>query len=278
MPNLVHLSLSVWYADYIPEEDLEGQRLPLPEYNLVRRIVEPKFATIVSIEIGGKCISRDQLVCLLKVPDLRLASLNLLKQHPPIVDAAVINAITTYQTGIVHLSLNILYISTEHFNLLCRHLKKLITLRFYGRVSDSCGLDSFIYLKELRTLQIERFYDYLSNFPKLTILKRLLDKPRDIQLTHLDINFGRYNRHSPMSIDNAKECLRFIASRLLKLTFLSLSSCPLDENLFREITTNLVNLVVLRVEDCNISDDALTGLKDVGVDVDRPPLSNLKST
>ncbi|XP_065574806.1 uncharacterized protein LOC136036474 [Artemia franciscana] len=289
MPKLVHLSLSVKCGDYIPENDLEGRMSPRPEYNLVRRIVEPKFATIVSVEVGQRCISGDQLVGLLKVPDLRLTSLNILFNG---VDDAIINAITTHQTGIVHLSMNINHVSNEHFNLLCRHLEKLITLRICGSLSNSCGLESLIYLKELKTLEIARFdfYDYLSNFPKPTILQRLLDTPRDIQLTHLDIDFGMSDRHSCFryqkedldylipkpAIDNAKECLRFIASRLQKLTFLSLSSCPLDEHLFREITTNLVNLVVLRVENCNIGDDALTGLKDVEIDASRPPLSHLK--
>ncbi|KAK2723859.1 hypothetical protein QYM36_002269 [Artemia franciscana] len=273
MTNLVHLSLSLTGVKVtIPEHDLHSQMLPRPEYNIVRRIVEPKFATIVSISVDQNCISRDRLVCLLKVPDLRLTSLNLLTVTG-FVDGAVINAIATHQIEIVHLFINICYISTEHFDLLCRHLEKLVTFHFYGTLLDSCWLESLMYFKELRTLIIEDFklHDF-SNFPEPTILQRLLDKPRDIQLTHLDIDFG-FLQHT---LNIAKMCLRFVASRLLKLTFLRLSLCPLDDNLFREITTNLINLVVLRVENCSISDDALTGLKNIEIDASRPPLRHLK--
>ncbi|KAK2718293.1 hypothetical protein QYM36_005558 [Artemia franciscana] len=269
MTNLVHLSLVKCYLD--------SQMLPRPEYNIVRRIVEPKFATIVSISVDQNCISRDQLVCLLKVPDLRLTSLNL-PTETGFVDGAVINAIATHQTEIVHLFINISYISTEHFDLLCRHLEKLVTFHFYGTLSDSCWLESLMYFKELRTLIIQNidFHDF-SNFPEPTILQRLLDKPRDIQLTHLDIDFGlSFHLISKTAVNNVKECLRFVASRLLKLTFLRLSNCPLDENLFRDITTNLINLVVLRVKSCNISGDALTGLKNIEIDASRPPLRHLK--
>ena len=66
-------------------------------------------------------------------------------------------------------------------------------IHFYGILSDSCGLESLIYSKELRTLKIKGFGfdDYLSNFPqqKPAILKRLLEKPWNIQLTHLDLEF-----------------------------------------------------------------------------------------
>ncbi|KAK2723862.1 hypothetical protein QYM36_002272, partial [Artemia franciscana] len=220
MTNLVHLSLSLTGGDSVPEYDVEGRLLPRPKYNLVRRIVEPKFATIVSLCVDQNCISKDQLVCLLKVPDLRLTSLNLYQYG--LVDDAVINAIATHQTEIVHLFINI------------------------------------------------------CNFPEPTILQRLLDKPRDIQLTHLDIDFGFLDDLSQPTLNIAKMCLRFVASRLLKLTFLRLSLCPLDENLFREITTKLINLVVLRVENCDISDDALTGLKNIEIDASRPPLRHLK--
>ncbi|XP_065571010.1 uncharacterized protein LOC136033920 isoform X2 [Artemia franciscana] len=130
MTNLVHLSLSLTGGDSVPEYDVEGRLLPRPKYNLVRRIVEPKFATIVSLCVDQNCISKDQLVCLLKVPDLRLTSLNLYQYG--LVDDAVINAIATHQTEIVHLFINIWYISTEHFDLLCRHLEKLVTIHFYG--------------------------------------------------------------------------------------------------------------------------------------------------
>ncbi|XP_065573731.1 uncharacterized protein LOC136035711 isoform X1 [Artemia franciscana] len=280
MTNLVHLSLSLTDGDTylnmiipdglnIPEYDLDS---PRPECNIVRSIVETKFATIVSISVGPYCISRDQLICLLKEPDLRLTSLNLY-----IVDDAVINAIATHQTEIVHLFINIGCISTESFNLLCRHLEKLETFHLWY-IYD-CGLESLLYFKELRTLKIQDFssHDFLSNFPKPTILQRLLDKPWDLQLTHLDIEFG-FPLHliSKTVVNNAKECLRFVASRLLKLTFLRLSVCPLDENLFRDITTNLVNLIVLRVENCNISDDALAGLKHMEIDTYTPPLRHLK--
>ncbi|KAK2702369.1 hypothetical protein QYM36_019020, partial [Artemia franciscana] len=276
MTNLVHLSLSLTGGDSVPEYDLHSQMLPRPEYNIVRRIVEPKFATIVSISVDQNCISRDQLVCLLKVPDLRLTSLNLLTVTG-FVDGAVINAIATHQTEIVHLFINICYISTEHFDLLCRHLEKLVMFHFYGTLSDSCWLESLMYFKELRTLIIKNFdlHDF-SNFPEPTILQGLLDKPRDIQLTNLDIDFGFLDDLSQPTLNIAKMCLRFVASRLLKLTFLRLSLCPLDENLFREITTNLMSLVVLRVENCNISDDALTGLKNIEIDASRPPLRHLK--
>ncbi|XP_065576891.1 F-box and leucine-rich repeat protein 13-like isoform X1 [Artemia franciscana] len=249
MPKLVHLSLSLMGCDYIPIYDLEGQMLPRPEYNLVR-IVEPKFATIVSISFGHNCISRDQLVCLLKVPDMRLISLNLNGIYAAeFIDDTVINAIATHQTEIVHLFINRYFISNESFNLLCRHLEKLETLHLYGirnALSRVCLLEFLIYFKELRTLKIEDFG------PKPTILQRLLDKPLDMHLTHLDINFpqGHVLDEREPAFNNAKMCLRFVASRLLKLTFLRLRSCPLDNNLFREITTNLVNLVVLRVENC----------------------------
>ncbi|XP_065559614.1 F-box/LRR-repeat protein 20-like isoform X2 [Artemia franciscana] len=78
------------------------------------------------------------------------------------------------------------------------------------------------------------------------------------------------------ALNIAKMCLRFVASRLLKMTFLHLSSFDLDEYLFREVTTNLVNLVVLGVINCNISDDALTGLKHLEIDASTPPLRHLK--
>ena len=122
MPKLVHLSLSMRDDYHIPEYYLEPRRLPRPEYNLVRRIVEPKFAIIVSGSVGQNFISRDQLVCLLKVPDLRLTSLNLYQSG--LVDGAVINAIANHQTEIVHLFMNTHYIFTEPFNLLCRNLEK----------------------------------------------------------------------------------------------------------------------------------------------------------
>ncbi|KAK2702366.1 hypothetical protein QYM36_019017 [Artemia franciscana] len=278
MTNLVHLSLSLTGVDNIPEYDLDSQMLPRPEYNIVRRIVGPKFATIVSISVDQNCISRDQLVCLLKVPDLRLTSLNLLTVAG-FADGAVINAIATHQTEIVNLFINIRYISTEHFDLLCRHLEKLVTFHFYGTLSVSCCLESLMYFKELRTPIIKDFdLHHSSNFPEPTILQRLLNEPRDIQLTHLDIDFGFLDDLDEPTLDIAKMCLRFVASRLLKLTFLRLSLCPLDENLFREIITNLINLVVLRVENCDISDDALTGLKNMEIDASRPPLRHLKST
>ena len=192
-----------------------------------------------------------------------------------LVDDAVINDIAIHQTEIVHLFINICYISTEHFDLLCRHLEKLVTFHFYGTLSDSCWLESLMYFKELRTPIIKDFdLHHSSNFPEPTILQRLLNEPRDIQLTHLDIDFGFFQH----TLNFAKMCLRFVASRLLKLTFLRLSLCPLDENLFREITTNLINLVVLRVPMCNISDDALTGLEHMETDASKPPLHLLKST
>ncbi|XP_065578698.1 uncharacterized protein LOC136039142 isoform X1 [Artemia franciscana] len=286
MPKLVHLSLSLKDGDYIPEYDIEGRILPRLEYNLVRRIVEPKFATIVSISVDYSCISRDQLICLLKVPDLRLTSLNLLTGD--LVDDAVINAIATHQTEIVHLFINLYFISNESFNLLCLHLEKLETFHFYGTPMTSyyhypCGLESLLYFKELRTLKIARFgyNEYLSNFPqqKPAILERLLDKPLDIHLTHLDIDSGFYFEYPDLSepaFNNTKECLRFIASRLLKLTFLRLSLCPLDKNLFREITTNLVNLVVLRVERCSMSDDSSTELQDMEIYASGPQFRHLK--
>ncbi|KAK2702377.1 hypothetical protein QYM36_019028, partial [Artemia franciscana] len=275
MPKLVHLSLSLIGVDNIPEYNLDSQMLPRPEYNIVRRIVEPKFATIVSISVDRNCISRDQLICLLKEPDLRLTSLKLYQYD--IVDDAVIDTIATHQTEIVHLFINICYISTEHFDLLCRHLEKLVTFHFYGTLSDSCWLESLKYFKELRTLIIKDLNLHnFSNFPEPTILQRWLDKPRDIQLTHLDIGFSFRDDLSQPTLNIAKMCLRFVASRLLKLTFLRLSLCPLDENLFREITTNLINLVVLRVPMCNISDDALTGLEHMETDASKPPLHLLK--
>ncbi|XP_065571007.1 uncharacterized protein LOC136033919 isoform X2 [Artemia franciscana] len=278
MTNLVHLSLSLKGRDYIPEFALFSPPQTRPEYNLVRRIVEPKFATIVSISVGQDCISRDQLICLLKEPDLRLTSLKLANQYDlddAFVDDAVIYTIATHQTKIVHLFMDTFCISTVPFNLLCRHLEKLETFHLRGKFSDSFGLESLLYFKELRTLKIE---DFLSNFPKPTILQRLLDKPWDILLTHLDIDFFGFSVHliSKTAVNHVKECLRFVASRLLKLTFLRLSLCPLDENLFREITTNLINLVVLRVENCNKSDDALAGLKHMEIDAYTPPLHHLK--
>ncbi|XP_065576835.1 uncharacterized protein LOC136037905 [Artemia franciscana] len=280
MPKLVHLSLSGRSGDYrwegghyIPEYALECRNLP--KYNLVQRIIKPKFATIVSISVDQFFISSDQLVCLLKVPALRLTSLNLYQSN--LVNDAVINAIVTHQTKIVHLFINTFYLySLEPFNLLCRHLEKLETFHFKGSLSNSWGLESLLYFKELRTLKIKGYLDnYENRFPKPTILQRLLDKPRDILLTHLDIEFDLYGFSEP-TINIVKMCVRFIASRFLKLTVLRLSSCPLDENLFREITTNLVNLVVLRVEDCNLSDNALTGLKHMETDASTPPLHHLK--
>ncbi|XP_065583761.1 uncharacterized protein LOC136042729 [Artemia franciscana] len=205
MPKLVHLSLSsksdhipFFVGYYIPEYDLEGRMLPRPEYNLVRRIVEPKFATIVSISVDHNRISRDKLVRLLKVPDLRLTSLDLYKSG--LFNHAVINAIATHQTEIVHLSI-INDIFTEPFNLLYRNLEKLETFHLWGTLSNSCELESLIYFKELRTLKMEGldFDDYLSNFPqeKPAILKRLLDKTWDIQLTHLDLDFDFLENNLP---------------------------------------------------------------------------------
>ncbi|XP_065583373.1 uncharacterized protein LOC136042339 isoform X2 [Artemia franciscana] len=115
MPKLIHLSLSMRDDDYVPEYDLVRRRLPRPKYNLVRRVVEPKFATIVSISVGQNCINSGQLIYLLKVPDLRLTSLNLYQYG--LVDGAVINAIATHQTEIVHLFIKLscfflLYLST----------------------------------------------------------------------------------------------------------------------------------------------------------------------
>ncbi|XP_065579653.1 uncharacterized protein LOC136039741 isoform X2 [Artemia franciscana] len=279
MTNLVHLSLSLT-DNNIPEYDLDSQMLPRPEYNIVRRIVEPKFATIVSISVDPYCMSDDQLVCLLKVPDLRLTSLNLLTTYGT-VGGAVINAIATHQTEIVHLFINLCAISAEHFDLLCHHLEKLVTFHFYDFLSKrvlTCWLESLMYFKELRTLIIKDLdlHDF-SNFREPTILQRLLDKPRDIQLTHLDIDLQCLQCDlSKPTLNIAKICLRFVASRLLRLTFLCLSCCPLDENLFSEITTNLINLVVLRVQNCNLSDDALTGIKNMEIDASRPPLRHLK--
>jgi hypothetical protein len=180
----------------------------------------------------------------------------------------LVEAIATHQTEITHLNIKT-DLTGEKFNFLCCYLKKLITFSFNGLVSDlSLGLESLMHLKQLKTLEIDLDYSYQSRRP----MQIWFDEPLDIQLTHLEIDFTFRNSSH---ID--KECLQFITSQLLNLTSLNLKSCRLDDNLFREIASNIVNLATLKVKDCNITDDALTGLQEVGIDVARPPLSNLKS-
>jgi hypothetical protein len=288
--------LQVWYSSTFSDTSLIKLTSLMPKLidlslvtddtlGIVRRIIEPRCATIVSIKmLVEHSEDSDQLICLLKMPDLRLKTLTLKYRCLIFRDhfEAVINAIATHQTKIVHLCINAnqewfgsitdqFTISNENFNFLCRQLENLVTFWFNGIVPDFNALESLIYFNQLRSLRLRSFCG--NNFPGWGILKRQFDKRLDIQLTYLSMNFEMDG-----DIDNVKECLHFIASRLLKLEFLELRSCSLDENLFREITTNLVNLAVLKVINCNISDDALTGLQNVGIDVARPPLSNLKST
>ena len=94
MPNLVHLSMSPCYHSSL---------------SLVRDIIEPKCSNIISLNLDFSLgyIDTDELVCLLKVPDLRLKSLNLVYFE----GQRLVEAIATHQTEIAHLNIKTYLIS-----------------------------------------------------------------------------------------------------------------------------------------------------------------------
>ena len=71
MPKLAHLSRYLYPRYYQNSNSTDFG------FGIAWHIIEPRFTTIISIDVCAYKKNSDHLVCLLKLPDLRLALLNL---------------------------------------------------------------------------------------------------------------------------------------------------------------------------------------------------------
>ncbi|KAK2721007.1 hypothetical protein QYM36_004777 [Artemia franciscana] len=253
MPNLEHFSLSgdqitfhpaIWKRFYPSRQNFKYSDSVLT-FKIVQNIIELRSETLTSIDFSRTQIGSDGLIALCKIPDLKLTVLNL--EGCKNISQPGFEAIFSDQTGIIDLNINFCSNITDSiFRDICLRLERLKKFSF-RKVSGItlCGLECITLLKEVRYLDMG--YSDIFHDRQTQIVR---EKSLSAHLTHLDLG----------GLAFGQSFLKLISAQLKGLQYLNIQSCPVNDSMFAEITSNLLKLNVLKVAYLSISDQALTGV------------------
>ncbi|KAK2721005.1 hypothetical protein QYM36_004777 [Artemia franciscana] len=253
MPNLEHFSLSgdqitfhpaIWKRFYPSRQNFKYSDSVLT-FKIVQNIIELRSETLTSIDFSRTQIGSDGLIALCKIPGLKLTVLNL--EGCKNISQPGFEAIFSDQTGIIDLNINFCCNITDSiFRDICLRLERLKKFSF-RKVSGItlCGLECITLLKEVRYLDMG--YSDIFHDRQTQIVR---EKSLSAHLTHLDLG----------GLAFGQSFLKLISAQLKGLQYLNIQSCPVNDSMFAEITSNLLKLNVLKVAYLSISDQALTGV------------------